>query len=72
VGLGRVAAIYQFFLRLWLGEVRSQGSSSYPDHTSLLETISVLETQIDDLNQTVGYVFEAFTGAVDVFTRQLG
>jgi len=62
-------------LRLWLGEVRSQGSqSSYPDHTSPSETIS-LETQIDDLNpQAVGYVFEALfaAGAVDVFTRQLG
>jgi uncharacterized protein (TIGR00299 family) protein len=64
-------------LRLWLGEVRSQGSqSSYPDHTSpSLETISVLETQIDDLNpQAIGYVFEALfaAGAVDVFTQAIG
>ncbi|MDM9380120.1 nickel pincer cofactor biosynthesis protein LarC [Chlorogloeopsis sp. ULAP01] len=40
-----------------------------------LETISVLETQIDDLSpQAIGYVFEAlFTaGAVDVFTQSIG
>ncbi|MBF2005355.1 MAG: nickel pincer cofactor biosynthesis protein LarC [Chlorogloeopsis fritschii C42_A2020_084] len=40
-----------------------------------LETISVLETQIDDLNpQAIGYVFEALfaAGAVDVFTQSIG
>jgi uncharacterized protein (DUF111 family) len=40
-----------------------------------LETISVLETQIDDLNpQAIGYVFEALfaVGAVDVFTQAIG
>ena len=64
-------------LRLWLGEVRDQGSQSiYPDDTSpSLETISVLETQIDDLNpQAIGYAFEALfaAGAVDVFTQAIG
>jgi len=42
---------------------------------ALLETISVLETQIDDLNpQAIGYVFEALfaAGAVDVFTQAIG
>jgi hypothetical protein len=37
--------------------------------------ISVLETQIDDLNpQAIGYVFEALfdAGAVDVFTQPIG
>lgn len=41
----------------------------------LLETISILETQIDDLNpQAIGYVFEALfaAGAVDVFTQAIG
>ncbi|HEY9651221.1 MAG TPA: LarC family nickel insertion protein, partial [Coleofasciculaceae cyanobacterium] len=40
-----------------------------------LETISVLETQIDDLSpQAIGYVFEALfeAGAVDVFTQAIG
>lgn len=40
-----------------------------------LETISVLETQIDDLNpQVIGYVFEALfeVGALDVFTQSIG
>ncbi|MEW6493861.1 MAG: nickel pincer cofactor biosynthesis protein LarC [Cyanobacteriota bacterium] len=42
---------------------------------STLEAISVLETQIDDLNpQAIGYVFEALfnAGAVDVFTQAIG
>jgi pyridinium-3,5-bisthiocarboxylic acid mononucleotide nickel chelatase len=42
---------------------------------STLETISVLETQIDDLSpQAIGYVFEALfeAGAVDVFTQAIG
>ncbi len=40
-----------------------------------LETISVLETQIDDLSpQAIGYVFEALfaAGALDVFTQSIG
>jgi len=57
------------------GEVRDQGSTVILMMPSpSLETISVLETQIDDLNpQAIGYVFEALfaVGAVDVFTRQL-
>lgn len=64
-------------LRLWLGEERGQGAESiYSDDTRTdLETISVLETQIDDLNpQAIGYVFEALfaAGAVDVFTQAIG
>ena len=64
-------------LRLWLGEIRDQESQvSYSDVTSpSLETISVLETQIDDLSpQAIGYVFEALfaAGALDVFTQFIG
>jgi len=54
-------------LRLWLGD-------GTPDSPSL-ETISVLETQIDDLSpQGIGYVFELLfaAGAVDVFTQAVG
>lgn len=45
------------------------------DSSPFLETISVLETQVDDLSpQAIGYAFEAlFTaGAVDVFTQPIG
>ncbi len=64
-------------LRLWLGEVRGQGSQSIDlgDTSPSLETISVLETQIDDLSpQAIGYVFEVLfaAGAVDVFTQPIG
>lgn len=50
-------------------------SSSILPQSSELETISVLETQIDDLSpQAIGYVFEALfkAGAVDVFTQPIG
>ena len=64
-------------LRLWLGEDTTQESESIHSSSSSpdLETISVLETQIDDLNpQAIGYVFEALfaAGAVDVFTQSIG
>jgi hypothetical protein len=45
------------------------------DTSPSLETISVLETQIDDLSpQAIGYVFEALfaAGALDVFTQSVG
>ena len=55
----------------------SNNQPSTPTHLqpSNLETISVLETQIDDLSpQAIGYVFEALfeAGAVDVFTQSIG
>ncbi len=62
-------------LRLWLGKgSEREKSESYIERPDL-ETIAVLETQIDDLSpQAIGYVFEAlFTaGAVDVFTQPIG
>jgi hypothetical protein len=72
-------------LRLWLGttvETFHQTSLQF-DQTSLqkfspspyLETIAVLETQIDDLSpQAIGYVFDALlaAGALDVFTQPIG
>lgn len=54
-----------------LDDLQGKMSSSAPD----LETISVLQTQIDDLSpQAVGYVFEVLfkAGAVDVFTQAIG
>jgi uncharacterized protein (TIGR00299 family) protein len=46
-----------------------------PNMESNLETISVLETQIDDLSpQGIGYLYERLfkVGAVDVFTQPIG
>jgi len=77
LGAGSLDLPIPNILRLWLGEVTHQESeSTQPNNTSpSLETISVLETQIDDLNpQAIGYVFEALfaAGAVDVFTQAIG
>ncbi len=66
-------------LQLWIGETvsnleRETGFES-DRQSPHLETISVLETQIDDLSpQAIGYVFEALfaVGAVDVFTQPIG
>lgn len=72
-------------LRLWLGEAsKSESHASVPpfEQTGVqesgvspyLETIAVLETQVDDLNpQAIGYVFEALfaAGALDVFTQPI-
>ncbi len=78
-------------LRLWLGELTAEGlgseasgkkrpvlqtsrpTSELPKETQ--ETISVLETQIDDLNpQAIGYVMQELlsAGALDVFTQAIG
>lgn len=54
-------------LRVWIGEASV-------DQTINQETISVLETQIDDLNpQAISYTFEALfkAGALDVFTQAI-
>ncbi len=76
-------------LRLWIGEfslithhsslISHQSSVAQTTDNGQLttdrETISVLETQIDDLSpQAIGYTFEALfkAGAVDVFTQGIG
>jgi pyridinium-3,5-bisthiocarboxylic acid mononucleotide nickel chelatase len=54
-------------LRLWIGDS--------PATAAALETITVLETQIDDMNpQVVGYLFDRLlmAGALDVFTQPVG
>ncbi|WP_009632818.1 nickel pincer cofactor biosynthesis protein LarC [Synechocystis sp. PCC 7509] len=56
-------------LRLWIGETNPK-----IDSNPAVETVAVLETQIDDLSpQAIGYVFEALfeAGAVDVFTQAI-
>ena len=77
LGAGTINLPIPNILRLWLGESASLQSnfSDYEDTSSNLETISVLETQIDDLSpQAIGYAFEALfaAGALDVFTQAIG
>jgi len=76
LGAGSISLPIPNILRLWLGESTSlQSNFTDLDASPNLETISVLETQIDDLNpQAIGYVFEALfaAGAVDVFTQPIG
>ncbi|WP_071191287.1 nickel pincer cofactor biosynthesis protein LarC [Trichormus sp. NMC-1] len=77
LGAGSLDLPIPNILRLWLGETTNLQTNipDFADTSPNLETISVLETQIDDLNpQAVGYVFEALfaAGAVDVFTQPIG
>ena len=77
LGAGSLDLPITNILRLWYGENESlqTDNSDLEEYSPNLETITVLETQIDDLNpQVFGYVFEAlFTaGAVDVFTQTIG
>jgi len=70
LGAGSLELAIPNILRLWLGK-----TSTAEDNSPSLETISVLETQIDDLSpQAIGYVFEALfaAGAVDVFSQAIG
>ncbi|MEL6579199.1 MAG: nickel pincer cofactor biosynthesis protein LarC [Cyanobacteria bacterium J06621_12] len=57
-------------LRLWIGDTADQAPVKLQQ-----ETITVLETQIDDLNpQAVAYTLEQLlaAGALDVFTQSIG
>ncbi len=64
-------------LRLWIGKETDRDSSqSKPTETSKFnqETITVLETQIDDLSpQAIAFTLERLldTGALDVFTQAI-
>ncbi|MEH2089018.1 nickel pincer cofactor biosynthesis protein LarC [Nostoc sp.] len=76
LGAGTINLPIPNILRLWLGESTSLQSnfSDSEETSSNLETISVLETQIDDLSpQAIGYTFEALfaAGALDVFTQAI-
>lgn len=80
LGAGTINLPIPNILRLWLGDCASRTAGgdrthNFQDPHPNLETIAVLETQIDDLNpQALGYVFEALfaVGAVDVFTQPIG
>ncbi|MBD0345561.1 MAG: nickel pincer cofactor biosynthesis protein LarC [Coleofasciculus sp. Co-bin14] len=85
LGAGSIQLPIPNILRLWIGqpsqeltvEDSNQSFNVQPSNLqpATLETIAVLETQIDDLSpQAIGYVFEALfdAGAVDVFTQAIG
>ncbi|MFB2934686.1 nickel pincer cofactor biosynthesis protein LarC [Aerosakkonemataceae cyanobacterium BLCC-F154] len=62
-------------LRLWIGEETTSATINNSTTTSAeLETIAVLETQIDDLSpQAIAYTFDTLltAGALDVFTQPI-
>lgn len=69
IGLGAGTKVFSIpnLLQLWLGESTFYSSTNH-------ETITVLETQIDDLNpQAIGYLYDVLfdAGAVDVFTQAI-
>jgi hypothetical protein len=84
IGLGAGSRILSIpnILRLWIGKKAELlitdselpiADSQLPA-TNSLETIAVLETQIDDLSpQAIAYIFDALfaVGAVDVFTQPI-
>jgi pyridinium-3,5-bisthiocarboxylic acid mononucleotide nickel chelatase len=75
LGAGSLDLPIPNILRLWYGENESLHTDNSGEYSPNVETITVLETQIDDLNpQVFGYVFEALfaAGAVDVFTQPIG
>ncbi len=72
-GLGRLGQPYPS--SIGRESAFNQQSPILAPQSPQVETISVLETQIDDLSpQAIGYVFEALfnAGAVDVFTQPIG
>jgi uncharacterized protein (TIGR00299 family) protein len=69
IGLGAGTKVFLIpnLLQLWIGESTSSCSTN-------TEIITVLETQIDDLNpQAIGYLYDVLfdAGAVDVFTQAI-
>lgn len=61
-------------LRLWLGTSNNNAASAMPVDRLQRETVTVLETQIDDLSpQAIAYTLERLfqAGALDVFTQAI-
>ncbi|MFM6278529.1 MAG: nickel pincer cofactor biosynthesis protein LarC, partial [Dolichospermum sp.] len=77
LGAGSLDLPIPNILRLWFGEGESLQTDNFDlvEDSPNLETITVLKTQIDDLNpQVFSYLFEALfaAGALDVFTQAIG
>lgn len=69
LGAGSLDLSIPNLLRIWLGESDTDSNLLHG------ETVSLLQTQIDDLNpQAIGYLFEKLfaVGALDVFTQAIG
>lgn len=74
LGAGTLSLPIPNLLRLWIGDALFSERSASPSDTQL-ETVTVLETQIDDLNpQAIGYTYDRLfaAGALDVFTQPIG
>lgn len=79
LGAGSLDLSIPNILRLWYGESSSidanNSDNSHLQNTEDIQDVTVLQTQIDDLNpQVIGYLFDALfaAGAVDVFTQSIG
>ncbi|AFZ34025.1 UPF0272 protein [Stanieria cyanosphaera PCC 7437] len=74
LGAGSLDLPLPNILRLWLGTIDEQ-ENTITNQTITQEEITVLETQIDDLNpQAIAYTLEQLlaVGALDVFTQAIG
>jgi pyridinium-3,5-bisthiocarboxylic acid mononucleotide nickel chelatase len=75
-GAGNLDLSIPNVLQLWLGVATEIQENTQVNNYPKMETISVLETQIDDLNpQAIGYLFETLFSAgaaLDVFTQPIG
>ncbi|MGG6268192.1 nickel pincer cofactor biosynthesis protein LarC [Leptolyngbya sp. AN03gr2] len=70
LGAGTIDLPIPNMIRIWIGTTEEQSHQS-----STPETVTVLETQIDDLSpQAIGYLFDTLleAGALDVFTQAIG
>ncbi len=78
IGLGAGSKDFEIpnILRLWVGDKGTRGQGDKGTREKIKqETVTVLETQIDDLNpQAIAYTLEQLlaAGALDVFTQNIG
>ncbi|MBF2065257.1 MAG: nickel pincer cofactor biosynthesis protein LarC [Calothrix sp. C42_A2020_038] len=77
LGAGSLDLPISNVLQIWLGYVSDSNANNTntADYSPDIETISVIETQIDDLNpQAIGYIYDELfnIGALDVFTQPIG
>ncbi len=79
LGAGSLNLSISNVLQAWLGHSDSEPNSNpnilSSNKSPYIETVSVLETQVDDLNpQAIGYLYDELltAGALDVFTQSIG
>ena len=74
LGAGSIDLEIPNILRLWIGE-KIDGETEQSQINLKQETVTILETQIDDLSpQAIAYTLEELiaAGALDVFTQSIG